>query len=222
MQELTWVFATPNRKCTTIKLQSQITWEYRLPSKWWHPELHHLEKLTHRLTVHVILPQLYEPFLAIRWALYKDNQSSSCFALLLVAGMHFGSYQEHFGSLFSVSVMAFISCCLTLFVAEGFLLNTSIHFSLLSNIFFGESTISRDLEKGIANVMCYLKIIILSTLWLLLNCVLKYTFRTCIFSLRRISGNAPTVNVQFFSYFWCFFATTILWSFKFLVSLNLM
>ena len=41
MQELTWVFAIPNRKCTTIKLQSQITWEYRSPSKWWHPELHH-------------------------------------------------------------------------------------------------------------------------------------------------------------------------------------
>ena len=123
MQELTWVFATPNRKCTTIKLQSQITWEYRSPSKWWHPELHHLKKLTHRLTVHVILPQLYEPFLAIRWALYQDNESSSCFALLLVAGMHFGSYQEHFGSLFSVRVMAFISCCLALLVAEGFLLN---------------------------------------------------------------------------------------------------
>ena len=138
MQELTWVFATPNRKCTTIKLQSQITWEYRSPSKWWHPELHHLEKFTHRLTVHVILPQLYEPFLAIRWALYKDNHSSSCFALFLVAGMHFGSHEEHFGSLFSVSVMAFISCCLTIFVAEGFLLNTSIHFSLLSNIFFGK------------------------------------------------------------------------------------
>ena len=140
MQELTWVFATPDRKCTTIKLQSQITWEYRSPSKWWHPELHHLEKLSHRLTVHVILPQLYEPFLAIRWALYKDNQSSSCFALLLVAGMHFGSYQEHFGSLFSVRVMAFISCCLAMFVAEGFLLNTltSSEVSLLSIIFLAK------------------------------------------------------------------------------------
>ena len=187
MQELTWVFATPNRKCTTIKLQSQITWEYRSPSKWWHPELHHLEKLTHRLTVHVILPQLYEPFLAIRWALYKDNQSSSCFALLLVAGMHFGSYQEHFGSLFSVRVMAFISCCLAMFVAEGFLLNTltSSEVSLLS---IGESAISRDLEKGITNVMCFLNIIILSPLWLLWSCVLKYTFRTCIFFFATFFG----------------------------------
>ena len=140
MQELTYVFATPNRKCTTIKLLSQITWEYLSPSKWWHPELHHLEKFTHRLTVHVILPQLYEPFLAIRWALYKDNQSSSCFALLLVAGMHFGSYQEHFGALFSVRVMAFISCCLAMFVAEGFLLNTltSSEVSLLSIIFLAK------------------------------------------------------------------------------------
>lgn len=183
MQELTWVFATPNRKCTTIKLQSQITWEYRSPSKWWHPELHHLEKLTHRLTVHVILPQLYEPFLAIRWALYQDNQSSSCFALLLVAGMHFGSYQEHFGSLFSVRVMAFISCCLAMFVAEGFLPQYFNQFLVLftQHCFFGQSTVSRDLEKGIVNVMCYLKIIILSALWLLLNCVLKYTFRMCIF-----------------------------------------
>lgn len=154
MQELTWVFATPNRKCTTIKLQSQITWEYRSPSKWWHPELHHLEKLTHRLTVYVILPQLYEPFLAIRWALYKDNQNSSCFALLLVAGMHFGSYQEHFGTLFSVRVMAFISCRLAMFVAEGFLLNTltSSEVSLLSIIFWQKCYIQGSRE---GNSKCY-------------------------------------------------------------------
>jgi len=137
MQELTWVFVTPNRKCTTIKLQSQITWEYHLPSKWWHPELHHLEKLTHRLTIHVILPQLYEPFLAIRWALYQDNQSSSCFALLLVAGMQFGSYQEHFGSLFSVRVMALISSVWPCLLLKDFFLNTltSSQFSLISIIF---------------------------------------------------------------------------------------
>ena len=54
--------------------------------------------------------------------------------------MHFGSYQEHFGSLFSVSVMAFISCCLAMFVAEGFLLNTltSSEVSLLSIIFLAK------------------------------------------------------------------------------------
>lgn len=128
----------PNRKCTTIKLQSQITWEYRLPSRWWRPELHHLKKLTHRLTMHIVLPQLYEPFLANRWALYQQNQITTCLALLLVAGIHSGSYQAQFGSLFSVRVMAFISFCLAVLVAEGFLLNalTSSQFSLLSMIFW--------------------------------------------------------------------------------------
>lgn len=174
--------------------------------------------------MHIVLPQLYEPFLANRWALYQQNQITTCLALLLVAGIHSGSYQAQFGSLFSVRVMAFVSFCLAVLVAEGFLLNalTSSQFSLLSMIFWRKYYIYiQGSREGNSKCMCYLKIIILSALCLLLNCVLRYTFRTCIFLWTTFSGNAPTVIVHFFSYFWCSFATTILWSFQFLVSLNL-